>query len=192
MSVGISYPDFSGRYVRIKYLAVSSATLIGLAGAYGIDDILLFKAFDFKNEPAEIVLFSAIWLFSLFSIYGLLQRYRFEKVLISSGLMSLRATITSLRKRTLEVKNPYQELIKEVFEYKKFNTKRPLEKFDRVKSDIISSKLFGFLEEYYPTVMYANKKVEQLSNKITVSHFEEGESSFSHLRSSLELSLIHI
>ena len=107
-------------------------------------------------------------------------------MLISSGLMSLRATLTSLRKRTLEVKNPYQELIKEVFEYKKFNTKRPLEKFDRVKSDIISSKLFGFLEEYYPTVMYANKKVEQLSNKITVSHFEEGESSFSHLRSSLE------
>lgn len=177
---GLSYPDFSGRFVRIKYLAVSTALLVAASGHYGIDSFNLFKIINFRISPPEYIVFFGIWLFAIFNIYGFWQRYHFEKTLIPNSLLSLRIMLERAKTFFEKNLNAHRVFCTEVSNYGKYNIARPLPKFDQSIADEVSSNLLNKHGELLPNIRYLCSQCDNLEGEIFSAHFVGADNKFKY------------
>lgn len=171
MSVGLSYPDFSARFVRIKYLAVASSLLVATCGKYGIKSFDFLKVVTLEKPPSGVIVFLGIWIFSIFNLYGFYQRYRFEKPLIPYTLMTLRTLLDEAKETFESSSKDHNLLVAEIDSYRKDYTKPPMPKFDGAKAAEISRSLYDQQAQLLPALRFLKIEMDDVANESAAHHF---------------------
>jgi len=70
--------EWSSRHVRLKFQMIISCLLAGGCLAYGVENVIILKIVELRDQPSENVTIFAFVSYAIFSIFAFLSRTSFE------------------------------------------------------------------------------------------------------------------